>query len=71
MQIDVRQQRTDYAPNNVAKRMLDFSTSVSRERLRPQYGDGFAGAPLAQDRGVKQDEERRKTKENTEDQSPI
>jgi hypothetical protein len=52
-----------YAPNNIAKRVLDFSTTVSRERLRPQYGDGFAGAPLEQDRGVKPDEERRKAQE--------
>ena len=71
MQIDIGQQGADHAPNNVAKRMLDFSTKVSRERLRPQYGDGFAGAPLAQDRGVKQDEERKTTQENTKDQSQI
>ena len=67
----VRQHWGGYAPNNVAKRVLDFSTTVSRERLRPQYGDGFAGAPLEQDRGVKPDEERRQAQENTEDQSQI
>jgi hypothetical protein len=68
MQIDVSQQGAHYAANNVAKRVLDFSITVSRERLRPQYGDGFAGAPLAQDRGEKPDEERRK---NTDGQSHI
>ncbi len=46
--------------------MLDFSITVSRERLRPHFGDGFTGAPLGasqfsqrttdQNRGVKRDE---------------
>jgi hypothetical protein len=26
--------------------MIEFSTSIPRERLRPGYGDGFYGAPL-------------------------
>ena len=67
----VEEEGYHHAPNNIAKRVLDFSTTVSRERLRPQYGDGFAGAPLAQDRGVKPDETRRTTQENTDDQSKI
>ena len=38
-------------PNNVAKNMIDFSITIFRERLRPNYGDGF--------KGVKQNESQR------------
>jgi Recombinase zinc beta ribbon domain len=37
---------SNYASYNVAKLMIEFSTSIPRERLRPGYGDGFYGAPL-------------------------
>ena len=46
MQGDVSQQRTDYFTNNVAKTLLEFSISVPRARLRPNYGEGFRGVPL-------------------------
>jgi len=46
MQVDVRQQRGDNAASNVANFPVEFAAVVSRERLRPRYGDGFAGAPL-------------------------
>jgi len=26
--------------------MIEFLITISRQRLRPQYGDGFRGAPL-------------------------
>ena len=32
--------------NNVAKNVIDFSIAISREQLRPNYGEGFKGAPL-------------------------
>src|SRR5579884_344107 len=35
-----------YPSGNLAKRLLDFSVTIPRERLRPRYGDGFDGAPL-------------------------
>ena len=28
--------------------MINFSIAVSREQLRPNYGEGFKGAPLVQ-----------------------
>ena len=40
---------TDHAPNNVAKRSVDFFVRLSREQLRPTYGQGFRGAPLQTD----------------------
>ena len=46
MQVDVGEDGTDYAPNDVAKNVLEFSIDISREQLRPKYGDGFRGAPL-------------------------
>ena len=42
----VCQKRAKFSPNNVAKSVIEFSTTISRERLRPGYGDGFGGAPL-------------------------
>lgn len=55
-----------YPGNNVAKNVIDFSIAIPRERLRPNYGDGFRGAPLDashssqdridQNRGVNRDE---------------
>jgi hypothetical protein len=39
----------DDAPNNVAKRSVEFFVRLSREELRPTYGQGFRGAPLRTD----------------------
>ena len=39
----IREYGRDYNTNNVAKKTIDFSISVSREQLRPNYGDGFRG----------------------------
>jgi hypothetical protein len=30
--------------------VIDFSIAISREQLRPKYGDGFKGAPLVSPR---------------------
>ena len=38
-----------HAPNNVAKRPLEFFIRLAREQLRPTYGQGFRGAPLQTD----------------------
>ena len=38
--------RHHYTTNNVAKKVIEFSITVPREQLRPNYGDGFRGAPL-------------------------
>lgn len=46
MQIQVGQQGRDYTSYNVAKNIVEFSTSIPREQLRPGYGTGFLGAPL-------------------------
>jgi hypothetical protein len=35
-----------YTSYKVAKRVIEFSTSIPRTALRPQYGAGFLGAPL-------------------------
>src|SRR5213593_1683593 len=37
---------------NIAKRPLEFSTNIPRERLRASYGQGFRGAPLRPDTGA-------------------
>ena len=42
----IRYGRRRYFTNNVAKTLLEFSISVPRTRLRPNYGEGFRGAPL-------------------------
>jgi hypothetical protein len=70
-----------HATNNVAKNGINFSISIARERLRPQYGDGFAGAPLAAspakeqalvpDRGVAQDESQRSKNETVDSPADI
>lgn len=37
----------DHDPSNeVANNVLQFSVAIPRAQLRPQYGNGFAGAPL-------------------------
>jgi hypothetical protein len=46
MHKQIRKQGADYTSYNVAKLMIEFSTNIPRERLRPGYGDGFYGAPL-------------------------
>ena len=43
---DMCQQRGPYTSYNVAKNVVEFSTSIPREQLRPGYGAGFLGAPL-------------------------
>ncbi|MBO0798368.1 MAG: hypothetical protein J2P31_06055, partial [Blastocatellia bacterium] len=43
---DIWQDLRCYPSYNVAKLMIEFSTSIPRERLQPGYGDGFYGAPL-------------------------
>ena len=70
----------DNTSNNVAKNVIDFSKAIPREQLRPNYGDGFKGAPLGlsssgwgtpdQDRGVNQDEPKA-TKEEVDRASEI
>jgi hypothetical protein len=47
VECDIRQERRNHASNNSAKTVIEFLVTISRERLRPQYGDGFRGAPLA------------------------
>ncbi len=37
------------AANNIAKRPLEFFIRLTREQLRPTYGQGFRGAPLQTD----------------------
>ena len=46
VEIDVCQDGTYNSSNNIAKNVIDFSIAIPRERLRPNYGDGFKGAPL-------------------------
>ena len=40
------QQGRHYTSYNVTKNVVEFSTSIPREQLRPGYGAGFLGAPL-------------------------
>ena len=49
MKVYISKERTDHAPNNVAKRPLEFFIRLAREQLRPTYGQGFRGAPLQTD----------------------
>ena len=66
--IGISKNGRDYASNNVAKNVIDFSIAISRAQLRPNYGDGFKGAPLVtprtsprlenQMRGVNPDEKK-------------
>src|SRR5271166_4275807 len=41
VQEDVREDRADHAPNNVAKSSLIPDSVISRTRLRPKYGQGW------------------------------
>lgn len=34
------------ASYNIAKNVIEFEITIPRQRLRPNYGDGFRGAPL-------------------------
>lgn len=43
---DGGKRENDYAANNVAKKVIEFPVTIPRKRLRPEYGDGFGGAPL-------------------------
>jgi hypothetical protein len=45
-QENIAQQGGDYTSYNVAKNVVEFSTSIPREQLRPGYGAGFLDAPL-------------------------
>src|SRR2546426_2696495 len=38
--------RSNYTSYKVANFLVEFSTSIPRTQLRPNYGDGFLGAPL-------------------------
>src|SRR5262249_43706822 len=49
VQEEIQEQRSGYAANNVAKRSVEFFIRLSRDRLRPTYGQGFRGAPLRTD----------------------
>ena len=71
VQVHIGEEGRYYSPNNVAKNLLDFSKTFSRQQLRPQYGDGFAGAPLTIDRGVKQDERRKESQESSESEAQV
>jgi len=51
MEIQIGEQRRGHASYNIAKRPLEFSTTLPRERLRASYGQGFRGAPLQSDTG--------------------
>ena len=46
VQVEVREPGRAYTSYNVAKNVVEFSTSIPREQLRPSYGAGFLGAPL-------------------------
>jgi hypothetical protein len=45
-QVHVGQERAQYTAYNVAKNVVEFSTSMPRAQLRPGSGAGFLGAPL-------------------------
>ena len=45
----IGEQSREHAANNVAKRPLEFFIRLTREQLRPTYGQGFHGAPLQTD----------------------
>jgi hypothetical protein len=44
--VDDREQRARHSPHDGAKLPFDLAVTIPRDRLRPQYGDGFLGAPL-------------------------
>jgi len=49
VQVHIGQDRGEHAANNVANRGVEFFIRLSREQLRPTYGQGFRGAPLQTD----------------------
>jgi hypothetical protein len=49
MQKEITQHGAEHAANNVAKRSIEFFVRLSRDQLRPTYGQGFRGAPLQTD----------------------
>jgi len=48
MQGDIGEKRRHHPSHNSAKRALEFTVAILRAELRPRYGSGFAGAPIAQ-----------------------
>jgi hypothetical protein len=46
MQVNIRQQRTGNASNNVVKLGLELTVSIDRIQLNGNYREGFGGAPL-------------------------
>jgi len=55
----------EHATDNVAKSLVEFSTKIPREELRPGFGHGFLGAPLtenSQDRPTQQVRRERRVK---------
>src|SRR3954466_14420998 len=42
----VAESRRLHSPHDGAKLPFDLAVTIPRDRLRPQYGDGFLGAPL-------------------------
>src|SRR3954468_7485259 len=44
--VSVSQQRAGHSSHNGAKLPFDLTITIPRDRLRPLYRDGFAGAPL-------------------------
>lgn len=46
VQVDVRKARGGHPSHDGAKLPFDLAVTIPRDRLRPQYGDGFLGAPL-------------------------
>ena len=50
VQEQIRQYRADHASHNLAKLPFDLHVTIERAALRPQYRDGFAGAPLKLER---------------------
>ena len=49
VQRDVGEQWADHSSYEVANKLLEFVRIIPRTYLRPGYGDGFGGAPLASD----------------------
>src|SRR3954466_13072793 len=46
VQEEVGQKWRDHSSHDGAKLPFDLAVTIPRDRLRPQYGDGFLGAPL-------------------------
>jgi len=51
MERHVCQHWRKHPSHNSAKKALEFTIAIPRAELRPQYGSGFAGAPIEQ-RGI-------------------